>query len=124
MASAVHGVWAIDLGSNALKALQMRQGDEGLEVIDFAYLEHSHNLSSGDISSDEKEQIIVETLQGFLHEKDLSKCEVAISIAGQNSFARFINLPPVDAKKSPRLFSLKLFSRFRLISMRLSGTGS
>ena len=43
MASAVHGVWAIDIGSNALKALQMRQGDEGLEVVDFAYLEHSQN---------------------------------------------------------------------------------
>ncbi|MHC4998212.1 MAG: type IV pilus assembly protein PilM, partial [Planctomycetota bacterium] len=103
MASAVHGVWAIDIGSNALKALQMRQGDEGLEVIDFAYLEHSHNLSTGDISSDEKEQILVETLQGFLYEKDLSKCEVAISIAGQNSFARFINLPPVEAKKIPEV---------------------
>ena len=103
MASAVRGVWAIDIGSNALKALQMDQGDEGLEVIDFAYLEHSHNLSSGEISPDEKEQIIVETLQEFLDEKDLSKSEVAISIAGQNSFARFINLPPVEAKKIPEV---------------------
>ena len=103
MASAARGVWAIDIGSNALKALQMHQGDEGLEVIDCAYLEHSHNLSSGDLSPDEKEQIIVETLRKFLDEKDLSKCEVAISIAGQNSFARFINLPPVEAKKIPEV---------------------
>ena len=73
MASAVHGVWAIDIGSNALKALQMHQGDEGLEVTDFAYLEHSHNLSSGEISAGEKEDIIVETLRKFLEEKDLSK---------------------------------------------------
>ena len=65
MASAVHGVWAIDMGSSALKALQMRQGDEGLEVIDFAYLEYSRNLSSGDLSTDEKEQIIAETLQEY-----------------------------------------------------------
>ena len=103
MASAVHGVWAIDIGSNALKALQMHQGDEGVEVVDFAYLEHSHNLSSGEVSADEKEQIIMETLRAFLDEKDLSKCEVAISIAGQNSFARFINLPPVEAKKIPEV---------------------
>jgi len=103
MASAVRGVWAIDIGSSALKALQMHQGDEGLEVIDFAYLEHSHNLSSGDVSPEEKEQIIEATLQKFLDEKDLSKSEVAISIAGQNSFARFINLPPVEAKKIPEV---------------------
>jgi type IV pilus assembly protein PilM len=103
MASAVRGVWAIDIGSNALKALQMHQGDEGLEVTDFAYLEHSHNLSSGEVSAGEKEEIIVETLRKFLEEKDLSKSEVAISIAGQNSFARFINLPPVEAKKIPEV---------------------
>ena len=103
MASAVRGIWAIDIGSNALKALQMHQGDEGLEVIDFAYLEHSHNLSTGDVSPDEKEEIIAETLRKFLDEKDLSKSEVAISIAGQNSFARFINLPPVEAKKIPEV---------------------
>ncbi len=103
MASAVRGVWAIDIGSNALKALQMHQGDEGLEVLDFAHLEHSHNLSSGDVSASEKEQIIAETLEKFLDEKDLSKSEVAISIAGQNSFARFINLPPVETKKIPEV---------------------
>ena len=103
MASAVRGVWAIDIGSSALKALQMRQGDEGLEVVDFAYLEHSHSLLSGDVSPDEKEQIIEATLREFLDEKDLSKSEVAISIAGQNSFARFINLPPVEIKKIPEV---------------------
>ena len=103
MASAVRGVWAIDIGSGGLKALQMHQGDEGLEVIDFAYLEHSHNLSSGEVSADEKEQIIEATLREFLDEKDLSKSEVAISVAGQNSFARFINLPPVEAKKIPEV---------------------
>ena len=103
MASAVHGVWAIDIGSSALKALQVYQGDEGIEVGDFAYFEHSHDLSSGHLSAGEKEEIIVETLRKFLEEKDLSKSEVAISIAGQNSFARFINLPPVEAKKIPEV---------------------
>ena len=103
MVSMAHGVWAIDIGTNALKALQMRVGDEGLEVVDFAYMEHSVNLSSGGIGAAEKEQIIADTLHTFLDEKDLTKTEVAISIAGQNSFARFINLPPVEAKKIPEV---------------------
>jgi type IV pilus assembly protein PilM len=103
MASTASGVWAIDIGTSSLKALQMRQGEEGLEVVDFFYLEHSRNLASGGISPEEKEAITVETLGKFLDEKDLSKSEVAISIAGQNSFARFINLPPVEAKKIPEV---------------------
>ncbi|MCI0498180.1 MAG: pilus assembly protein PilM [Planctomycetales bacterium] len=103
MAAAVRGVWAIDVGSNALKALQMRQGEQGLEVTDFAYFEHSKNLSSDEIRAEEKEQIRAETLRQFLDEKDLTKSEVAISIAGQNSFARFIKLPPVEPKKIPEI---------------------
>jgi len=101
MVSATHGVWAIDIGSNALKALYMRLGDVGLEVVDFAYMEHSVNLLSGDLGVAEKDQVLAETLHTFLEEKDLTKTDVAISIAGQNSFTRFINLPPVDAKKIP-----------------------
>lgn len=107
MASAGRGVWAIDIGTNALKALQMQEGDQGLEVTDFAYLEHSRNLLSGDITLSEKEQIISDTLRRFLDEKDLSKSEVAISIAGQNSFARFINLPPVETKKIPEVIQFE-----------------
>jgi type IV pilus assembly protein PilM len=103
MASAVRGVWAIDIGTNALKALQMYHGEEGLEVSDFSYIEHSQNLSSAELSQAEKDLVIAESLQGFLDEKDLAKSEVAISIAGQNSFARFINLPPVEAKKIPEV---------------------
>ncbi|MEN8126266.1 MAG: type IV pilus assembly protein PilM [Planctomycetota bacterium] len=103
MASSVRGVWAIDIGSSALKALQMREGDVGLEVVDFAYMEHSVNLLSGDVGLAEKEQVVSETLRRFLDEKDLTKTEVAISIAGQNSFTRFINLPPVEAKKVPEV---------------------
>ena len=103
MVSSTRGVWAIDIGSNALKALYMRHGDVGLEVVDFAYMEHSVNLSSGGLDADEKDQILSETLRQFLEEKDLTKSDVAISIAGQNSFTRFINLPPVEAKKIPEV---------------------
>lgn len=101
--AATQGVWAIDIGSNALKALRMYEGEEGLEVIGFDYLEHSKILSSGEVDTAEKEQIIVETLRKFLSQNDLSKEEVAIAIAGQNSFARFIKLPPVEPKKIPEI---------------------
>ena len=120
MASAIHGVWAIDIGTNALKALQMQQADGVLEVTDFAYMEHSKNLLSGNLSPVEKEQIISETLQRFLEEKDLSRSEVAISIAGQNSFARFISLPPVESKKIPEVVQ---FEAVQQIPFDLNITG-
>lgn len=101
--AATQGVWAIDIGTNALKALRLRESDEGLEVIGFDYVEHSKVLSSGEVDTVEKEQIVIETLRKFLSQNDLTKEEVAISIAGQNSFARFIKLPPVEPKKIPEI---------------------
>jgi type IV pilus assembly protein PilM len=101
--AATRGVWAIDIGVNALKALRLQHGDEGIEVIGFAYLEHSQNLSSEDVAFDEKDEIVEETLRKFLDEHEVGKEEVAISIAGQNSFARFIKLPPVEPKKIPEI---------------------
>lgn len=101
--AATQGVWAIDIGTNALKALRMREGEESLEVIGFDYIEHSKVLSSGEVDMVEREQIVVETLRKFLSQNDLGKEGVAISIAGQNSFARFIKLPPVEPKKIPEI---------------------
>ncbi len=100
--AALHGVWAIDIGITSLKALRLRQGEEGLEVIGFSHIEHSRILSV-DLDQDEKDEIVAETLRKFLEDNDIGKEEVAISIAGQNSFARFIKLPPVEPKKIPEI---------------------
>lgn len=101
--AAAHGVWAIDIGTNAIKALRLREGEEGLEVVGFDYVEHSQVLSSGEVDTVGKEQIVSETLRKFLTQNEIGKDEVAISIAGQNSFARFIKLPPVEPKKIPEI---------------------
>ena len=101
--AAAHGVWAIDIGTTSLKALRLRQGDEGLEVIGFGHVEHARLLTSPDLGMDEKEQIISDTLHKFMDENEIGKEDVAISIAGQNSFSRFIKLPPVEPKKIPEI---------------------
>lgn len=103
MASSVRGVWAIDIGTCSLKAIRVRQGEEGLEVTDFGFVEHSRILSGTDINAQEKSDIIAATLRQFLSQHDLGKDPVAISIAGQNSFSRFIKLPPVEPKKIPEI---------------------
>ncbi len=101
--AASHGVWAIDIGTNALKAIRMQDGDDGLEVAGFAFIEHKRVLSSGELDDQKKEQILADTLRKFLDENDIGKEQVAIAIAGQSGFARFIKLPPVEAKKIPEV---------------------
>jgi type IV pilus assembly protein PilM len=103
MASGSNGVWAVDIGSNALKALRLRETEEGIEVIGFDYIEHGKILSSGELGDEAKQKIIGETLHKFTSRNEFGKDEVGISIAGHNSFARFIKLPPVEQKGIPKV---------------------
>lgn len=103
MGSSVHAVWAIDIGSNALKALRFVHGDEGIEVIGFDYVEHSRILSGEGVTPEQKEAIIADTLHVFASRNEVDKDEVGISVAGHNSFARFIKLPPVEPKRIPEI---------------------
>jgi len=103
MAASVHSVWGIDIGVNSLKAVRLIEGEDGLEVIGFDYIEHRKLLSGGDVSQEEKHKIIAETVGTFVSRNEIEKEEVAISVAGHNAFARFVSLPPVDAKKIPEV---------------------
>lgn len=101
--AAVRGVWAIDIGTTSLKALRVCQGENGLQVIGFSHIEHAKPLTAEGVGMAEKEQIVADTLREFLDENEIGKEEVGISIAGQNSFSRFIKLPPVEPKKIPEI---------------------
>ena len=103
MATRTRSVWAIDVGTCSLKALRLLAEQDYIEVIGSDFLEHSRILSAPGVNSAEKEKIIAETLRQFLARNDVTGDEVAISIAGQNSFARFIKLPPVEIKKIPEI---------------------
>ncbi len=103
MASSAKGIWAIDIGSNALKAIRLVQGGEGLEVVGFDYVEHGRILSADGMDEEVRERMIGETLHQFASRNVVGDEEVAISIAGQSSFARFIKLPPVEKKRVPEI---------------------
>ena len=107
MAKASQGIWAIDIGTCSLKALRLRRGAEGLEVTGFDYVEHPKILSVSDVTQADREQAIRQTLRTFLSQNEVGKDEVTISIAGQNSFARFVKMPPVEAKRIPKIVPLE-----------------
>jgi type IV pilus assembly protein PilM len=92
------GVWGIDIGQCALKALKLRETEDGLQAEAFDVVEHPQILSQPDADRDE---LIRAALEQFLSRNDVSGSQVAVAVPGQSSFTRFVKLPPVEPKKIP-----------------------
>jgi type IV pilus assembly protein PilM len=90
------GVWGIDVGQCALKALRLEMIDGTLTATAFDYVEHPKILSQPDADAD---QLTREALEKFLSRNTLRGDVVCISVPGQGGLARFVKLPPVEEKK-------------------------
>src|SRR5262245_16364029 len=91
-----HGVWGIDVGQAALKALRLGLIDGAVTTTAFDYVEHPKILSQPDADPD---QLTREALEKFLSCNDIKGDFIAISVPGQSGLARFVKLPPVEEKK-------------------------
>jgi type IV pilus assembly protein PilM len=91
-----HGVWGIDVGQCALKAVRLEMVEGKLTATAFDYVEHAKILSQPDADAD---QLTREALEKFLARNVLRGDVVAISVPGQGGLARFVKLPPVEEKK-------------------------
>jgi type IV pilus assembly protein PilM len=103
MAAETGTVWAIDIGNSSLKALYLSTERGVVEVIGFDNIRHGKILSGSNVTEAEKEELIALTLRKFVNKYDLSMDEIAVSVPSQNSFARFVNLPPVEEKRIPEM---------------------
>jgi len=103
MPKAAKIAWGIDIGSCTLKAVKIGQSGDGVELLDFAVIEHEKILSQPEVTPDEKNRIIGDSLRKFFAEHDTYKIPVAVSMPGNVSFARFIKLPPVETKRIPEI---------------------
>jgi type IV pilus assembly protein PilM len=90
------GVWGIDLGQCALKALRVELVDGEVTATAFDYIEYPKILSQPDADPDE---LTREALNKFLSRNNLRGDTVCISVPGQSGLARFVKLPPVEEKK-------------------------
>src|SRR5438105_1304577 len=90
------GVWGIDVGQAALKALRLEMIDGQVTATAFDYVEHPKILSQPAADPD---QLTREALEKFLSRNDIKGDFVAISVPGQSGLARFVKLPPVEEKK-------------------------
>lgn len=96
MAAHQPGVWGIDIGQCALKALRLQNIDGVVTATAFDFVEHSKILSQPDADPD---QLTREALEKFLSRNSLKGDQVAMSVPGQSGLARFVKLPPVEEKK-------------------------
>lgn len=98
-------VWGIDVGQCALKALKLRPADNGqVEALAFDVIEHPKLLSQPDADRD---QLIASALEKFASRNEWQGDKFVIGVPGQQTFARFCKMPPIDlkrdAKKIPEL---------------------
>lgn len=90
------GVWGIEIGQSALKALHcVKKGDE-VVADQFDFIEYPKILSQPDANPDE---LIAEALLQLLERNESVRDRVCISVPGQSGLAKFFKPPPVDLKK-------------------------
>ncbi len=103
MAAEMGAIWAIDIGNNSLKALYLSTERGVVEVVGYDNIPHGKILSGDNVTDAEREELIAISLRKLVTKYDLSMDEIAIAVPSQNSFARFVNLPPVEAKRIPEM---------------------
>ncbi|MHC4103434.1 MAG: type IV pilus assembly protein PilM [Planctomycetota bacterium] len=96
-------VWAIDIGNNSLKALHLSNVGGTVEVIGFDSIQHGKVLTGSGVKPAERDELIALSLRQFVKKNDLGKADVVVSVPSQNSFARFVKLPPVEQKRIPEI---------------------
>ncbi len=90
------GVWGIDIGRCALKALRCRLDGDSVVADAFDYIEYPKLLSQPEA---DPTQLVKEALEQFLSRNTVKGDRVAISVSGESGLARYFKPPPVDAKK-------------------------
>ncbi len=93
-------IWCLDIGYAALKALRCRRGDRPNQLIAeaFDFIEYPKLLTQ---PGAESEEILSHALKQFQSRNNLRGERVAVSVPGQSGLARFIKLPPVEARRIP-----------------------
>ncbi|MEO2010388.1 MAG: type IV pilus assembly protein PilM, partial [Pirellulaceae bacterium] len=95
----VNGVWGIDIGQCALKAMRCVKDGDSIKVDAFDYIEYPKILSQPDGA--DPQELIREAIDQFLSRNEVKGYRLAMSVPGQAGLSRFFKPPPVDAKKIP-----------------------
>jgi type IV pilus assembly protein PilM len=92
--------WGIDIGKCALKAVRCQESGESRKIAAdaFDYVEYPMLLTQPEADPVE---LVRAALAEFVGRNKLKGTRVAIAVPGQSGLAKFIKLPPIEAKKIP-----------------------
>lgn len=90
--------WGIEVGAGAVKAIRLERSGSGVQVTDFAYIEHKKVLTTPDLDQNE---VVRLSLGQLVSQKNFENERVVMSVPGHSALARFAKLPPVEPKKIP-----------------------
>ncbi|MHC4889458.1 MAG: pilus assembly protein PilM, partial [Planctomycetota bacterium] len=76
---------------------------EVVEVIGFDNIQHGKILTGSGVGAAERDELIALSFRRFVSQNDFGKDDIVVSVPSQNSFARFVNLPPVEPKRIPEI---------------------
>jgi type IV pilus assembly protein PilM len=103
MVPASDAIWAIELGNNSLRALHLAVAGNVVKVLGFDNIQHGKVLTGAGVKVAERDELIAISLREFVQRSDVRGENIIISVPSQNSFARFVNLPPVEPKRIPEI---------------------
>ncbi len=94
--------WGLDLGDSGLRAIQLRRDEKTGEITIPAceYILHRQSLTNVDAPL-EREVIVAETLKDFLSRGEVTGMKICVALAGHRVLGRFVEIPPMSAKKIP-----------------------
>ncbi len=99
-----NAVWGIDIGQCALKAIKLRPAEDGkVEAVAFDVIEHPKILSQPDADRDE---LIAAALEKFASRNAWQGDQFVVGVPGQQTFARFCKMPPIDLKNAKKVHDL------------------
>ncbi|HJO92222.1 MAG TPA: type IV pilus assembly protein PilM [Victivallales bacterium] len=87
-------ILTVDIGSCSLKIAEFMHHNDKLLLVNFDYIEYSLNLEDS-----EKIAAVNNKFSSIAASKKFTAKKVYISISGQTTFTRFVNLPPVQSKE-------------------------
>ncbi|NLX54138.1 MAG: pilus assembly protein PilM [Planctomycetaceae bacterium] len=92
------GVWGIDIGQAAFKALRCTLQNGEVVADAFDYIEYPKILSQPEA---EPEKMVRDAIKQFLSRNDVHGYRIALAVPGQSGLAKFFKPPPVDSKLIP-----------------------
>jgi len=103
MAAITGAVWAIDIGNNSLKALRLSAEGGAVAVVGFENIQHGKILTGSGVKPAERDELVALSLRQLVNQQNLGKDDIIVSVPSQNSFSRFVKLPPVEKKRIPEI---------------------